>query len=127
MRSAAWLLLSTSTLFALGCPAPEPSPEDAGTDAGVFVCDVVPPTTCPTPAITFTDITPILQERCITCHNGAVNGPWPLRTYEEVSDWQDTVRSEVANCTMPPTDAGLFISNEDRVTLLSFIRCGLPP
>ncbi len=121
------LLLLLAPACLLACPAPpEPEPADAGVDGGVFVCDVVPPATCMEPAPHFADISPVLQQRCVTCHHGNDPlGPWPMKTYEEVADWQDTVRSEVANCTMPPPDAGLYVSNEERVLLLNFIRCGL--
>jgi hypothetical protein len=68
---------------------------------------------------------PILAERCVICHDGSTaNGPWPLSDYESVASWYDHVRDEVLHCTMPPADAGVPISDDERVQILTWIRCG---
>jgi hypothetical protein len=102
---------------------------DAGTnDAGekpVISCTVEAPTACVEPKPTYGDIAPILKDHCVVCHNGQAGGPWPLTTYGHVADWQNEIRQEVSHCTMPPPDAGVGISDEDRTEILMWLRCGL--
>jgi hypothetical protein len=102
---------------------------DAGADAPVsFNCVAVEaPTACPDPPPRFADVAPIFGSRCVTpCHNGAPNGPWPLVRYEHISDWQDDVRAHLLGCTMPPLDAGIPITAEEKTLILTWILCGLP-
>ena len=83
---------------------------------------------CPEPAPVYADVAPIFEQRCATaaCHSGFVGGPWPLRDYEHIADWQDVVRAEVVSCAMPPPDANVPITDEERLQILNWIRCGLP-
>jgi hypothetical protein len=92
------------------------------------VCTVSAPTMCPEPAPTFADVAPIFEQRCASssCHSGFVGGPWPLDDYEHISDWQDVVRAEVVSCSMPPADANVPITDDERLTILNWIRCDLP-
>lgn len=106
---------------------------DAGTDPAdgaaqndAFVCQVIPPTACPQPALRYPDIAPIVQERCVPCHYGMVDGPWPLLTYNHLADWYDVTAVFVGNCAMPPPDAGVPITTEERAALLTWLRCGFP-
>lgn len=106
--------------------------EDAGPgDAGktpekpAISCNVEAPRACVEPKPTYSDIEPILKERCVICHNGKAGGPWPLTTYGHVADWQNEIRDQVSRCTMPPPDAGVEISDEDRSEILMWVRCGL--
>jgi hypothetical protein len=105
-------------------------PHDAGSphDAAVlpFVCNVPAPASCPTPAPRYPEIAAIIKERCSSCHSPLWTGPWPLDTYGHVADWQDTIQSNLLDCTMPPPEAGVPITVEERVSILSWIRCGLP-
>ena len=93
-----------------------------------YVCDPIEaPTACPDPPPTFANVAPIFGERCITpCHSGTPNGPWPLTRYEHVYDWQDDIRSRLLDCTMPPIDGGVPITTDERLAILTWIRCGLP-
>lgn len=72
------------------------------------------------------DVVPILQRRCLSCHDGA-GEQWPLTTYGHVSDWRNEIRSELIGCTMPPPDAGAPLPEAESLALLTWIRCGLPP
>jgi hypothetical protein len=100
--------------------------EDGGPAAAVM-CKVSLPTSCPSPKPHYPDVQPIFQQRCVPCHNGATaDSPWPLTEYEHVADWYDTIRSEVVNCTMPPLDAGVPMTDDERVKILTWIRCGFP-
>jgi uncharacterized membrane protein len=70
-------------------------------------------------------VQPIIQQRCVTCHSGTTD-LWPLTTYEHVADWYDVIPGEVVNCRMPPPDAGVAITNEERVAILTWLLCGFP-
>jgi hypothetical protein len=69
----------------------------------------------------------IIERRCLGCHSGVPEGPWPLTTYEHVADWQDVVRTDLLDCSMPPPDAGVPITIDERIAILTWIRCGFPP
>lgn len=99
----------------------------AGTDGGALTCAVDAPTSCPDGGPTFATVHPIFEGNCVPCHNGAVaDGPWPLKTYEEIVSWSDDVRALLASCEMPPLDAGAIMSDEDRHTILQWLRCNYP-
>jgi hypothetical protein len=93
-------------------------------DAGALLCAVEPPTICPDPAPRFADVQPILQERCVVCHSGLPGGPWPLLQYSHVADWQDVIRGQMLDCSMPPPDAGVRMEATERVAILTWILCG---
>lgn len=134
-----------STVFvALGCTdkqerhAPDSSTQaqDAGPgDSGVgdasqtpgkpAACEVEAPRACQEPKPTYSDVEPIFKDRCVICHNGKAGGPWPLTTYGHVADWQNEIRDQVSRCTMPPADAGVAISDAERLEILMWLRCGL--
>lgn len=90
-----------------------------------FACKVVAPTECPESAPRYADVAPILLSRCVICHYGAFNGPWPLSDYQHVADWRDFVRDDILNCSMPPLEGGVVMSNSERKRILEWIRCGL--
>lgn len=96
-------------------------------DAGpLMACSVEPPTACPEPAPRYGDIAPIIEARCQQCHSPLWTGPWPLDTYGHVADWQDTIRSSLIDCSMPPPEARVPMTDEERLAILTWIRCGLP-
>jgi len=101
-------------------------PGSSSNDGGALVCTVQAPTVCPDPAPHWADVAPIFQSRCVECHNGMVGGPWPLMQYQHVADWQDLVRAHVLSCTMPPPDAGVPMTDEERTAILTWILCGFP-
>jgi hypothetical protein len=119
-----------------GCSEDEQTPgpggrSDAGDaegpDAGApFVCDVVAPSACPNPAPTFADVQPIFHDSCGVCHGKDWTGAWPLDTYSHIADWSDVIRDELVSCSMPPADGGVMIASEERMKILSWIRCGTP-
>lgn len=96
-------------------------------DAAPMVqCTAVAPTACPSPAPSYADVAPIIERRCASCHSPHWTGPWPLDTYGHVADWQDTIRSMLLTCSMPPADAGGPLPDDESALILGFIRCGLP-
>jgi hypothetical protein len=120
------LLLMSSALSGAGCEGGGQQTTDAGAvaDAGALICTVQPPTLCPDPPPHYADVQPIFQSRCVDCHNGMPGGPWPLLQYSHVADWQDVVRAHLLACTMPPPDAGVPMTDDERTAILTWILCG---
>lgn len=123
----------TAAIDDLPEPVWKPKARDAGVDdapevdAGPPVpCTVTPPTACPEPAPTYADVAPILEARCVLCHSGIPEGPWPLTSYPHVADWKNEIRAEVSKCTMPPPAAKVAITDAERETILAWILCGMP-
>lgn len=114
----------------VACTAPQPPGLiDGGVmDGGVMRCDVTAPTECTDAgaSLRWADVKPIFDAHCLPCHYGQVGGPWPLTTYTDVADWHDTVRDDLAFCTMPPADAGTELPRADREAVLGWLRCGYP-
>jgi hypothetical protein len=114
---------------AAGCgPSGQSGTDDAGTtaDGAPLVCTITAPTACPDPVPRWTEVSPIFQNRCVRCHNGAVGGPWPLMQYQHAVDWFDVIRSMLLDCTMPPPEAMIPMPDEERTAILTWILCGLP-
>ena len=101
---------------------------DAGSGADAVSCTATAPTACPTPAPRYADVKTLIQQNCAgPCHSGAdPAGPWPLTNYEHVADWADIVRADLLDCTMPPADGGVTLAPEDRLAILTWLRCGFP-
>jgi hypothetical protein len=95
-------------------------------DGAPLVCTITAPTVCPDPAPRWPDVSPIFQNRCVRCHNGAVGGPWPLMQYQHAVDWFDIIRSMLLDCTMPPPEAMIPMPDEERTAILTWILCGVP-
>jgi cytochrome c5 len=114
-------------VLALGAAACNGGGAVSKQDAAPLHCNVQAPTSCPEQHPVFADVQPIFARRCNPCHNGlAKDGPWPLKSYEEIVSWEDDVRSMVLNCEMPPPDGGIYISEEERQAILQWLRCGHP-
>jgi len=97
---------------------------DASQPAG---CPYQAPQTCPASTPTYqADVLPILQTKCNDCHTGADGGPWPLTDYQLVVDWKISILGDLECNTMPPADAGLALTSDERSTLLAWLVCGTP-
>jgi hypothetical protein len=118
-----------SPLFACGA--------DGGADAGVLVANdvVVSPDMCPAlgrtcsvkkPPSYKNTIAPILKARCSSCHTGIGDAPWPLDTWNDVTEWADLVTLAVDRCTMPPSDAGVPFTEQEREDVRTWLICGSP-
>ncbi len=115
------VLLATPLLVGVAaCAEDKTSIEDAPACTGKL------PTMCVAPRPTYADVAPIFGERCVTCHSGDPEGPWPLTSYEHVADWAETIRDDLRTCTMPPSDSGVELAEIERQEILMWIRCGSP-
>jgi hypothetical protein len=100
-------------------------PAKLGADSG-STCGAGLPSSCPsTPPSFQTDVLPILNAKCNTCHVGG-NGPWPLSDYGSVWDWRSTILTDLENCAMPPADAGAMLTAEEQGALVGWVLCGAP-
>lgn len=119
-------LLTTLVVAGAGCEKSQLSPADAGADddAAVYLCTITAPTLCPEPPPHYPDVQPIIQRDCVPCHQGLPGGNWPLLQYSHVADWQDVIRAHLLACTMPPPDAGVPMTDEERTAILTWILCG---
>jgi len=88
-------------------------------------CNLAPAATCPQPPLRYADVKPIFDQRCVLCHSGLTE-QWPLTDYKHVSDWFDIIPPMVGTCQMPPPDAGVPITVDERVRILTWLRCGFP-
>ena len=112
-----------------GSGATDASDGKAGT-VGCLAPEEVP-VACPTPKVTFANVQEIFQARCVSaCHNGVTPDPtmpgrtlWPLIDQGHIEDWQDEIRAMMADCSMPPRDAGVPMTIEDRRAIIEFVRC----
>jgi len=103
------------------------SAEAGGADtAAVGVCAPIAPTECPDPAPHYSDVEPIFERRCASCHGATADGPWPLDTYEDVAAWATDIRDELLRCSMPPTDSGVTMTADERSQILAWVRCKHP-
>ena len=111
------LCITISSLSA-ACASDDPKPP--------FVCKVTAPTECPSPAPTYQDVQPIIEQRCVTCHSDTSTDAWPLTSYQDVADWCSIVRDEVLHCTMPPVDEAEPLTTEESQAILEWVRCDCP-
>jgi hypothetical protein len=67
---------------------------------------VVPLLAAPSVPPSFSNnIWPILQARCVSCHQSGEIGPMPLTSYKEVRPWARAIRQAVLTKAMPPWHA----------------------
>ncbi len=84
---------------------------------------------CPaTPPSFSRDVDPIIVTYCNACHGeGGIEQPlYDYTSYTGVYKARSSIATFVSDCRMPPADAGLFPSDEQRQTLLQWIACGAP-
>lgn len=52
--------------------------------------------------ITWRDVAPVIEKRCLPCHTEGAIAPMPLRTYAQSRPWAKAIREAVARRAMPP-------------------------
>ncbi|MFO0954602.1 MAG: redoxin domain-containing protein [Isosphaeraceae bacterium] len=81
------------------------------------------------------DVAPIMQNRCQSCHRPGEVGPFPLLTYDDARKHSAMIREVVDNRRMPPWHAdpryGHFandrsLSPKERAVLLAWVDQGTP-
>jgi uncharacterized membrane protein len=86
--------------------------------------------TCPAVVPDFaTEVQPIFQAVCVTCHSpGGQEASVPLTSYAEITNprFKTTAFSNVLGCVMPPANAPMALSESDRQVLLAWFACGTP-
>lgn len=80
-------------------------------------------------------VKPIIDEHCVNCHREGNIAPFPLTSYDEVSDFKAAIDHVVKNRTMPPWlpspgyveyNFDRSLTREERYTLIKWIRDGAP-
>ncbi len=81
------------------------------------------------------DVSPIVQQRCASCHQEGAFAPFALTTYEEVTTFAVAVEGAVRSGSMPPwkpvDECADYVGNFDlteaeRETLLAWLDGGMP-
>ena len=81
------------------------------------------------------DIAPILEEKCISCHHLGGIGPFAFSSLRRVRGWAPMMAETILTDRMPPWHAdphhgdyrnSLALTDEERATLLAWIRDGAP-
>jgi len=80
---------------------------------------------CSTAKSYATDVSPVIQSYCATnsgCHaNGSSNGPGALTTYAQIYAARTSIRTAVANGSMPENGS---LSNDQKNAILCWIDSG---
>ncbi len=85
---------------------------------------------------TWNDVAPVLEQRCVHCHQDEAVGPMRLQTYDQVVPFGDLVRTSVVDRTMPPwlaTDDGScnsfidseYLSDEEVALIADWVDAGM--
>jgi len=90
------------------------------------VCSEIAAPDCSGEVPRYADVEPIFRAKCVPCHLSETDGPWPLKTYEDIADWADLIRKDVLDCSMPPTDGDVSMSHVQRLILATWVLCGYP-
>jgi hypothetical protein len=79
------------------------------------------------------DIAPIIQEKCVTCHQSGGLGPMPLTTYESIKSFSPMIREALRTHRMPPFQPDVTVgrwapneglSSEQLRTVVHWIEAG---
>jgi thiol-disulfide isomerase/thioredoxin len=82
-----------------------------------------------------TDIAPIIEQKCVVCHQEGSIGPFALDRYETVKGFAPMIRETIRTDRMPPWDAdphvGKFkddksLSSDQIKTMVNWIEAGAP-
>src|SRR5712691_7305980 len=89
------------------------------------------------PSRTFSrDVWPILEKRCVTCHQAGEIGPMPLTSYKQVRPWAGAIREAALSRAMPPWYAApgsahsfrndRALSKTEIETIVAWVDAGAP-
>src|SRR5262249_5025163 len=96
-------------------------------------------TAAPDAKVTYgTDVAPLLERYCITCHRPGEAGPMSLTSYEQAATWSDTILEVLRENRMPPSGLappdpryGDFVASPEPSaaeidTIASWVAAGTP-
>ncbi|MEO7111475.1 MAG: hypothetical protein ABI183_13635 [Polyangiaceae bacterium] len=142
MKSRLFLAVFVIVIFfAIGMFACTTNPENdpnvpdyagalAAADAARAVnCTTSIPKSCPSAPSYANDIAPLVKRTCVTCHSSTGSASdRDLTNYKNLTKLETTSLIQVADCLMPPSDAGAdaMLSPDDRTELLQWFVCGSP-
>lgn len=82
------------------------------------------------------DVVPVLEQRCISCHRDGGVGPWSMDSHQMVSGWSEMMRETLLTLRMPPGQIDDIyidnfvdvhsISDDEKRTLVRWIDSGAP-
>jgi mono/diheme cytochrome c family protein/peroxiredoxin len=81
------------------------------------------------------DIAPIVEQKCVTCHQPGGIGPMPLTSYEKIKAFSPMIREVIRTQRMPPwrADPGVGTFHDDKSlspdqikTMVHWIEAGAP-
>lgn len=95
--------------------------------SGGGTCNVTTPASCPATTPSYaTDVAPILQKYCTSCHSPTgVQASEPFDTHAGVAAHADHMKAEVGGCEMPPAGS-IAPTDAERETILAWLVCGAP-
>ena len=119
-----------------GCQEGAAADPELGT-ASVAVDEIAPapvcphdlPSACPSPAPSWSaDVGGIVASVCGQCHTdgGVEQSSFDFSTYQDVYMERGSMLDQVYACAMPPSDAGVTLSLEEREALLGWLVCNAP-
>src|SRR5688572_25221263 len=102
-RGIALVLVLLALLTLAACEDEGAPSRPVGDDGGMpepFSCEVRAPTECVDPNLSYDEVQPIIERRCLSCHDGRAE-QWPLLDYAHVASWFIEIRSAMLSCAMP--------------------------
>lgn len=83
---------------------------------------------CPAVVPSYTnEVAPIFAAHCGQCHSREnPTGPWPLDDAIDIGEWAFSIDADLSDCSMPPLNADVPLSDADRETLHAWLSCGAP-
>jgi hypothetical protein len=73
-----------------------------------------------------TQVAPIFQRRCLTCHSpGGQEEVLPFTSYQQVFNSRSAILNQVYHCVMPPA-GNPAPDAQERALLFGWLVCGAP-
>ncbi|HEY3835110.1 MAG TPA: hypothetical protein VGL72_00995 [Bryobacteraceae bacterium] len=113
-------------LTSFGCSK---SAVESGPDSGIE-CIPLPVTTCPDgggPSFEGAVFPKVFGPVCDNCHApGQQEANMPLISYQQIYSYGYEILSQVDSCMMPPNNAPVQLSDDQRQMLSTWYACGAP-
>jgi peroxiredoxin len=82
------------------------------------------------------EVAPILERRCLSCHQEGGAAPWAMNSYQMVRGWSQMMSETLMTMRMPPGQIDPeyisdfvnvhYITDDERVALINWVRAGAP-